>query len=239
VPFIFMNAANSLNDMRTLMHESGHAVHSFLTRELPLNSDRRFPSEVSELAAMSMELLTMDHWSVFFPDEADLRRAKINQLENVLKVLPWIAAIDKFQHWLYTHPEHSRDQRRSEWLSIYRNFSSECVDFSGLDHYLEYIWHKQLHVFEVPFYYIEYGMAQLGAIAIWQQYRRDPEQAVDNYIRALRLGYTRSIGEIYQAAGIAFDFSREYVHELGMFVQKELEALLDVRSGGVKGLNRK
>lgn len=226
VPFIFMNATNSLNDMRTLMHESGHAVHSFLTRDLPLNSDRRFPSEISELAAMSMELLTMDHWSIFFEDEAELRRAKINQLENVLKVLPWIAAIDKFQHWLYTHSAHSAAQRRRKWIEIYHQFHSDNVDHSGLEKYSEYLWHKQLHIFEVPFYYIEYGMAQLGAIAIWKQYRQNPELAVKRYKEALQLGYTRPIGEIYQTAGIQFDFSREYVHELGAFVKKELEALI-------------
>lgn len=226
IPFIFMNATSSLNDMRTLMHESGHAVHSFLTRQLPLNSDRRFPSELSELAAMSMELLTMDHWQVFFPDADSLRRAKINQLENVLKVLPWIAAVDKFQHWLYTHPGHTRDERRTAWLDIYRQFSSSWVDYNGLEHYSEYLWHKQLHLFEVPFYYIEYGMAQLGAIALWQQYRSNPKQAIDNYIRALQLGYSRPIGEIYQAAGIAFDFSREYVRQLGAFIKEELDLLL-------------
>ncbi len=226
VPFIFMNATHSLNDMRTLMHESGHAVHSFLTRDLPLNSDRRFPSEISELAAMSMELLTMDHWSIFFEDEAELRRAKINQLENVLKVLPWIAAIDKFQHWLYTHSSHCASERRQKWVEIYREFHSDNVDHSGLEKYSEYLWHKQLHIFEVPFYYIEYGMAQLGAIAIWKQYRQNPEQAVKRYKEALKLGYTRPIGDIYAAAGISFDFSREYVHELGAFVKKELEALI-------------
>ncbi len=226
VPYIFMNATGSLNDMRTMMHESGHAVHSFLTRDLPLSTDRRFPSEISELAAMSMELLTMDHWGLFFDQEADLRRAKINQLENVLKVLPWIASIDKFQHWLYTHPYHSREERKKAWMQIYQDFNTACVDYTDLEHYSEYLWHKQLHLFEVPFYYIEYGMAQLGAIAIWKQYRQDPQSAVNRYINALKLGYSRSISEVYETAGIAFNFSREYVSELGAFIKRELEALL-------------
>ncbi len=226
VPYIFMNATGSLNDMRTMMHESGHAVHSFLTRDLPLSTDRRFPSEISELAAMSMELLTMEHWGLFFDNEAELRRAKINQLENVLKVLPWIASIDKFQHWLYTHPHHSRQERRNAWMEIYQDFNSGEVNYHDLEHYSEYLWHKQLHLFEVPFYYIEYGMAQLGAIAIWKQYRQDPEGAVNRYIDALKLGYSRSISDVYEAAGIAFDFSREYVSELGAFIKNELEVLL-------------
>ncbi len=226
VPFIFMNATNSFQDMRTLMHESGHAIHSFLTRSLSLYSSRRFPSEVSELAAMTMELLTMDHWGIFFDNPSDLKRARINQLENVLKVLPWIASIDKFQHWLYTNPNHSREERREQWLEILKSFRSSAVDHEGLEHYSEYLWHKQLHLFEVPFYYIEYGMAQLGAIAIWKRYRQDPEKAVSDYMEALKIGYTRPIGEIYKAAGIAFDFSRDYVSKLGSFVKEELENLL-------------
>ncbi len=227
VPFIFMNATHALNDMRTFMHESGHAIHAFLTRDLPLNASRRFPSEVSELAAMSMELLSMDHWWIFFDNEDDLKRAKINQLENVLKVLPWIAAIDKFQHWLYTNPRHNRQERQERWLKTYKEFTSSEIDNSELESYAKYLWHKQLHIFEVPFYYIEYGMAQLGAIAIWKNYRENPEKAVKDYKKALELGYTKPIGEIYKTAGISFDFSQSYVAELGKFVQKELESLID------------
>ncbi|GJM32026.1 MAG: oligoendopeptidase F [Saprospiraceae bacterium] len=226
VPFIFMNATNSLNDMRTLMHESGHAIHAFLTRDYELISSKRVPSEVAELAAMTMELLTMDHWDVFFDNEADLKRAKISQLENVLKVLPWIATVDKFQHWLYTHPNHSPQQRKKVWMQIFKEFSSSVVEQDGLEHYSEYLWHKQLHIFEVPFYYIEYGMAQLGAIAIWKHYRENPELGIEQYINALKMGYTQPIGEIYKAAGIAFDFSREYVAQLGVFVKQELEQLI-------------
>jgi len=226
VPFIFMNATHSFSDMRTLMHESGHAIHSFLTRHYRLNTARRFPSEVAELAAMAMELLTMDHWDVFFEDPEDLQRAKITQLENILRVLPWIASIDQFQHWVYTHPHHSRSERKAEWLRILQRFSSDLVDQEGLEHYLEYLWHKQLHIFEVPFYYIEYGMAQLGAIAIWKRYREAPQATVADYIAALRLGYTRSIGEIYRTAGISFDFSRSQVCQLANFVKGELDYLL-------------
>jgi oligoendopeptidase F len=226
VPFIFMNATNSLSDMRTLMHEGGHAVHSFLTRQYKLKSSKRVPSEVAELAAMTMELLTMEHWDIFFPDEASLRRAKIAQLEYVLKVLPWIATIDKFQHWLYTHPHHSQEERKQNWIKIMQEFNSELIDHSELEQYLAHLWHKQLHIFEVPFYYIEYGMAQLGAIAIWKQYRENPRQAIRNYHQALSLGYTKNIKDIYAAAGIEFNFSREYVSQLGAFVKQELDALL-------------
>ncbi|MDX1666907.1 MAG: M3 family oligoendopeptidase, partial [Saprospiraceae bacterium] len=181
IPFIFMNATKSFGDMRTLLHESGHAVHSFLTRDYRINSAKRFPAEVSELAAMSMELLTMDHWDVFFNEPEDLNRARIQQLENVLRVLPWIAAVDKFQHWLYLNPGHSREERKKQWVEIYYQFTSSEVDRQSLEKYAEYLWHKQLHIFEVPFYYIEYGMAQLGAIAMWQQYRHSSKRAISNY----------------------------------------------------------
>jgi oligoendopeptidase F len=227
VPFIFMNASQSLGDMRTLLHEGGHAVHSYLTRHYKLASAKLVPSEVAELAAMSMELLTMEHWDIFFPNPEDLRRAKINQLENVLKILPWIATIDKFQHWLYTHPNHTREERKAKWIEIFVEFNSNTINIKGLRQYAEYIWHKQLHLFEVPFYYIEYGMAQLGAIAIWKHFKEEPEQALNQYIDALKLGYTRPIKNIYQTAGVSFDFSRTYVSELSQFVKDELHKLID------------
>ena len=146
IPFVFMNASNSLSDLRTLMHESGHAVHSYLTKEYPLKSSKRVPSEVAELAAMTMELLSMEHWGVFFKDDKELKRAHVYQLEYILKVLPWIATIDKFQHWLYKNPEHTRDQRKSNWKRIHREFSSAFVDHTDLDQYLDHLWHKQLHI---------------------------------------------------------------------------------------------
>lgn len=226
IPFIFMNATNSLSDMRTLMHEAGHAIHSRLTSQYKLKTAKRVPSEVAELAAMTMELLTMEHWDIFFPDPEELRRAKIVQLEYVLKVLPWIATIDKFQHWVYTHPAHSRAERKAAWMQIMKDFNSPTIDHEGLEEYQRHLWHKQLHIFEVPFYYIEYGMAQLGAIAIWKRFREQPEEAIEDYLSALKLGYTRNIREIYEAAGIAFDFSRAYVSELGAFVKQELGQLL-------------
>jgi oligoendopeptidase F len=226
VPFIFMNASNALGDMRTLLHESGHAVHSYLTRHYKLASAKRVPSEVAELAAMSMELLTMDYWDVFFDNERDLRRAKINQLENVLKILPWIATIDKFQHWIYTHPEQTAEKRKENWIRISEEFKSDVIDFSGIEMYQEHIWHKQLHIFEVPFYYIEYGMAQLGAIAIWKRYKENPQQALKDYTAALELGYTKPISEVYQTAGIAFDFSEDYVSDLVSFIKAELDQLI-------------
>ena len=226
IPFIFMNAANSINDLRTLMHESGHAVHAFLTKDLEIAATRQFPSEISELAAMTMELFTMEHWAEIFDHQEDLERAQLFQMEMVIKVLPWIATIDKFQHWLYTNPDHTRQERRAEWLSILQAFTPEVLDNTGLENYLANLWLKQIHIFEVPFYYIEYGFAQLGAIALWKKYHEAPEKATASYIRALKLGYTRSVTATYEAADIKFDFSKPYVAALGAFMLSKIEKLV-------------
>jgi len=226
LPFIFMNATASVGDLRTLMHESGHAIHAYLTCDLEIAATRQFPSEISELAAMTMELFTMEHWQTIFEREEDLQRARLLQMEMVIKVLPWIATIDKFQHWLYTHPGHSRAERREQWLAILQEFTPGVLENTGLEKYLSNLWLKQLHIFEVPFYYIEYGFAQLGAIALWQKYHQSPAEAIDQYIASLKLGYTRSVTEVYEAAGIQFDFSREYVSHLGQFIQQKITELL-------------
>jgi oligoendopeptidase F len=225
VPFIFMNATSSLRDVVTLLHEGGHAVHSFLTRDLPLNSAKHPPSEVAELASMSMELITLDHWDIFFPNQDDLVRAKRQHLEGVLETFPWVATIDKFQHWIYEHPNHTVKERHANWVRIFEQFNLHEVNWSGLEHLKPYIWQKQLHLYEVPFYYIEYAMAQLGAIAVWKRYKEEPAAALEGYKKALSLGYTATIGEIYAAAGIRFDFSSEYIQTLVDFVKDEMKKL--------------
>lgn len=222
VPFIFMNAAGTVNDVITMMHEGGHAVHSFLSHSLPLSSFKEYPMEIAELASMSMELFSMEHWDIFFSDKNELQRAQIEELERVISVLPWIATIDKYQHWLYTNPGHTNEQREAEWMKILAEFSTGVTDWTGFEEYRAYFWQKQLHLYEVPFYYIEYGIAQLGAIAMWRQYRENKEQALENYKAALALGYTKTLKELYATAGIRFDFSPAYVAELGSFVKERL-----------------
>ncbi len=225
VPFIFMNATSSLRDVVTMLHEGGHAVHSFLTRHLALGADKHPPSEVAELASMSMELISMDHWHVFFENPEDLRRAKKTHLESVLETFPWVATIDKFQHWLYEHPQHTETERHHRWTEIFDEFNQRTVDWRGLDGIKPYLWQKQLHLYEVPFYYIEYAMAQLGAIAVWRHYRQNPTEGLAAYKQALALGYTAPIGQIYAAAGIRFDFSTDYLRTLADFVRGEMAAL--------------
>ena len=218
-----MNAVGSHQDLITMVHEGGHAIHSFLSRDLELTEFKNVPSEVAELASMSMELISMDYWDEFYSDEEELKRAKKEQLYRVLETLPWVATIDKFQHWVYENPKHTIAERNSKWNSIMQEFGSNIVDWSDNKDDLTNLWQKQLHLFEVPFYYIEYGMAQLGAIAVWRNYKQNPTKAIDQYIAALKLGYTKTIGEIYQTAGIEFNFSQTYVKELVDFVKDELE----------------
>jgi oligoendopeptidase F len=224
-PFIFMNAASQMSDLTTMVHEGGHAIHSFLAHELELTGFKEYPTEMAEVASMSMELFTMDHWDVFFDNEEEMKRAKRHQLERVITIFPWIATIDKFQHWVYENPGHSIDERKENWLRILNEFATSAIDYSGLEAFRSYNWQRQLHLFEVPFYYIEYGIAQLGAIGMWKQYRDNPEKALENYMKGLSLGGTKTLPELYAAAGIDFDFSPEKISELMIFVKNELEKL--------------
>lgn len=225
VPFIFMNAAGTVNDLITMMHEGGHAVHSFLSHDLPLSAMKEYPMEIAELASMSMELFTLEYWQDFFVTKEECIRAQWEEMERVIDVLPWIATIDKFQHWLYTHPGHSVEEREKVWKEIHQEFSTGNVDWSDFPEYQNSFWQKQLHLFEVPFYYIEYGIAQLGAIAMWRQYKQNKEQALDNYMAALSAGYTKTLKELYEIAGIKFDFSPENIKELSGFVHNEMQQL--------------
>lgn len=222
VPFIFMNAAGTHRDLETMVHEAGHAVHSFLMRTLPYNFDQEISSEMAELASMSMELMTFDGLDAFYNKE-DKKRAIETHLEGTITVLPWIALIDKFQHWIYLHPNHTTEERENKWMELHQELSSDEIDWSLYEDFRRVFWHKQLHLFEVPFYYIEYGIAQLGAIAVWRNYKQHKHPAVENYKNALKLGYTKTIPEMYKTAGIEFNFTKEYVKELMEFLSKELD----------------
>src|SRR6476659_9201235 len=221
-PFIFMNAAGQMGDVTTIIHEGGHAVHSFLTHPLALTGFKEYPMEIAEVASMSMELFSMDHWDIFFNNREELKRAKEYQLERVITIFPWIAIIDKFQHWVYENPAHTKEQRAATWMDILNEFTSPEIDFSGLDEYRKYGWQRQLHLFEVPFYYIEYGIAQLGAIGLWMQFKKNKHTALNNYIQALSLGGTVTLPQLFQTAGLKFDFSSQYVSELMSFVHNEM-----------------
>lgn len=221
VPFIFMNAVGAQRDLVTMVHEAGHAVHSFLSRDLELTGYKNLPSEVAELASMSMELLTMNQWGEFY-SETDLKRAKKEQLETVLTILPWIAQIDEFQHWIYENPNHSLAERTEKWLSLGKEYGSNLTDWTGYEEIRAVAWQRQMHLFEVPFYYIEYGFAQLGAIGVWKNSLNNFPKAIADYKEALKLGYTKSIPEIYETAGVSFKFNQAYLKEIADFLQTEL-----------------
>lgn len=224
-PFIFMNAAGQMSDVTTMVHEGGHAVHSFLAHNLELSAFKEYPMEIAEVASMAMELFSMYHWDAFFDNADDLKRAREHQLERTITIFPWIAIIDKFQHWVYEHPTHTVAERTAKWMEILKEFSTNSIDYTGLDAYRAIGWQRQLHLFEVPFYYIEYGIAQLGAIGLWMQYRNDPKQALQNYINALSLGGTRTLPELYEAAGLRFDLSPAHIKTLMEFTAAEMDKL--------------
>ncbi len=221
-PFIFMNAAGQMHDVTTMVHEGGHAIHSFLAHPLELSSFKEYPMEIAEVASMAMELFSMDEWEIFFDNDADLQRAKEHQLERVITIFPWIAIIDKFQHWVYENPTHTNEQRTAKWNEILKEFQDNVIDYSGLENYRSNTWQRQLHLFEVPFYYIEYGIAQLGAIGMWMQYKQNPQQALDNYCNALALGGTKTLPKLFETAGLKFDFSPEKIKVLMEFVKDEM-----------------
>ncbi len=225
VPFIFANFAGTFHDLQTMVHEGGHAIHSFLTANLPIVEFKEFPSEVAELASMSMELLSMKYWHLFFGSEEETKEAQKKQLEGVLKVLPWIATVDKFQHTIYTSPDLTPAERKETWKKVYEEFEPQTLSWNGFEHYKTILWQKQLHIFEVPFYYIEYGFAQLGSVGVWKNFVADNEAGIEQYRKALSLGYTVPISKIYETAGTKFSFSDDFVNGLMNFVKQQLNNL--------------
>ena len=225
-PFIFMNAVGTHRDVITMIHEGGHAIHSFISNDLELSSFKNLPSEVAELASMSMELLSMKHWDEFYPNSTDQKRAQKEHLEDILGILPWIAQIDAFQHWVYENPFHSIEDRREAWRKLSIRFGTGLTDWSGFEEVVETTWQRQMHLFEVPFYYIEYGIAQLGALGIWKNSQLNYDKAIVDYKNALQLGYSKSIPKIYETAGIKFDFSLENMSSLADFVSEKLKEIV-------------
>jgi oligoendopeptidase F len=225
VPFIFMNSVGLHRDLVTMVHEGGHAIHSFLNRELTLTAFKNIPSEAAELASMSMELLSMKYWDAFYPNSDELFRAREEHLEDILKVLPWIAQIDAFQHWVYTNPTHSVEERSAQWLTLSKRFGTGLTDWTGFEDLQAHSWQRQLHLYEVPFYYIEYGIAQLGAIGVWKNSLENETKAIEQYKAGLSLGYTRSLPKIYEAAGVTFDLSPKRIGELMEFVDSYVKDL--------------
>lgn len=212
LPFIFMNAVGVQADVVTLLHEAGHAFHALAAREQRLGGYRGSPIEFCEVASMAMELMAAPHLEEFYAkDEAD--RARRQHLEGIIAFFPWMATVDAFQHWLYTHPGHSREERRAHWLSLMDRFGG-IEDYAGYEAICGYVWHRQLHIFIHAFYYVEYGIAQLGALQMWRHARTNPANAVDLYLRGLSLGGSKPLPDLFSAAGLKFDFGAETIQPL-------------------------
>ena len=222
-PFIFMNATGTHRDVVTMLHEAGHAFHYLASRDEPLVFLRGAPIEFCEVASMGMELLGGEHWDVFY-DGADAARARRKHLEGIVRFFPWMAIIDGFQHWLYTHPRHARDERTAAWVALLDRFEG-AEDWSGYEEARAAGWQRQLHLFGSPFYYVEYGIAQLGALQLWMKAKDDPRRALANYRAALALGGTRPLPDLFAAAGISFDFSEKTLRPLINAVREELASL--------------
>lgn len=212
VPFIFMNAAGLQGDLETMIHEAGHAFHSIYCGHLELIGERSYPIEFAEVASMSMELMTQNEWGEFYNDE-EANRARIGHLEGIIFLLPWIATIDSFQHWIYSNPGHTRDERKTIWNSIRDRFGSnmEWGDYQG---HRDTSWQQQGHLFGVPFYYVEYGIAQLGALQLWRTQRKDSVKALSDYSNAMALGNTKTLPELFSAADIELGFGEEHLGSL-------------------------
>jgi oligoendopeptidase F len=223
LPFIFMNAVGLQRDVETMLHEAGHAFHALATREEPLYAYRGSPIEFCEVASMSMELLGNEFLEEFY-SSADANRARRTHLEGIVGIFPWIATVDAFQHWIYTHPGHTRGERSAAWLALMDRFGGD-VDWSGFEEARANLWHRQLHIFLHPFYYIEYGIAQLGALQVWANSKRNKGEALASYQRALAMGNSRPLPELFAAAGCKFSFNRETVQPLVRLVKDELAKL--------------
>ncbi|WP_074608798.1 M3 family oligoendopeptidase [Bacillus cereus group sp. BfR-BA-01350] len=223
--FIFMNLNYTQDDIITFIHEMGHSIHNELIKPLEIRQYIEIPAETAELASMTMELFSLNYWDTFYTDKKDLKQAKINFFKDVISYLPVMLIVDQFQHWLYENPTHTSEERNEKYLQLQKHYQSNVIHIDGYENWIATSWLPVLHIFEVPFYYIEYAIAQLGALQMYKQYKEDPKQALENYKKALSLGSSQSIKEVYKAAGIRFDFSGETIKELMLFVEKELELL--------------
>lgn len=223
VPFIFMNAVGLQRDVETILHEAGHAFHALATRDEDLYAYRGAPIEFCEVASMSMELLGNEFLEEFY-SSADANRARRTHLEGIIGIFPWIATVDAFQHWIYTHPGHTRAARAVAWLELMDRFGGD-VDWSGYDQSRAYLWHRQLHIFLHPFYYIEYGIAQLGALQVWANSKRDKAKALHDYKSSLALGGSKPLPELFKAAGSPFEFSAKTIKPLVELTRSELAKL--------------
>lgn len=228
-PFIFMNAVGTEADVRTLLHEAGHAFHGFEAFHLPFYQQYAYPIEFAEVASMSMELLSGPYWSASeggYYSEEDTAHARRQHLENILLFWPYMAVVDAFQQWAYTHPEEALDTAQCDatWSSLIDRFIPG-VDWRGLEDAKATGWHRKLHIFQIPFYYVDYGLAQLGAVQVWRNALTDQAGAVARYREGLALGGTAALPDLFATAGASFGFDEGIVQQAVDLIQSTLDEL--------------
>lgn len=185
-PFIFMNAAGTQRDVETFVHEAGHAMHSFCMKGIPLAGFRDYPMEIAEVASMSMELLTSEYWNIFYPDPVACAAAQKKHIDESVETLPRVSVIDTYQYWLYKNPDHTIAERQQTFAELLKTYQPR-IDYTQYPDIATHRWQAQLHIFEVPFYYIEYGISQLAAFGIWKNYVADKQKTLTQYTQALAL----------------------------------------------------
>jgi len=223
MPFIFMNSAGTQQDVTTMMHEGGHAMHTFLCNDEPFVQYRETPMEMAETASMSMELMTSPYWDKFYNEE-DHIRARREHLEGIITFFPWCATVDAMQHWVYLNPDHTVQERDNHFVNLTKRFGS-YLNWDGYEQYQRNSWQRQGHIFGAPFYYIEYGIAQLGALQVYRNFVKDNESGLHGYIKGLKMGNSKPMPEVWENMGIKFDFSAETITNLMEFVKEELDKL--------------
>lgn len=228
-PFIFMNAVGLQRDVRTLLHEAGHAFHVFETADLPYYPMQWYPLEFAEVASMAMELLASPYWSEdyggYYPAD-DAARARIEHLENIIRFWPYMSVVDAFQHWVYENHALASDPANcdAKWTELWHRFM-QGVDWSGLEDEVATGWHNKQHIHRAPFYYIEYGVAQLGAVQVWNNALKDKSQAIQQYRQALSLGGGATLPDLYKAAGAQLAFDADTLSEAVNLIMSTLDNL--------------
>ncbi|MEI5906895.1 M3 family metallopeptidase [Bacillus spongiae] len=222
--FILLNLVNTKDDLAIFLHEMGHGIHHDLMKELPLNQYKTLPKETAELAAMSIELLTLENWTSLYHNDGEYNQVKRELFKQILEFIPMTIVIDQFQHWLYTNPSHTHEDRNNAFLRIVETYESSEVNWEGLEEWKKNQWMDVIHLFETPFYYIEYAIAQLGALQLYRNYKEDPHSTIQQFIEALSLGSSKPVKEIYSIAGIDFTLSEEMMKDLMAFVMEEIKS---------------
>lgn len=225
VPFIFHNNNNTANDLTVLIHEGGHAIHSLLCTDMEYSLWKYAPLEIAEVASKAMELMSMEYWGIFYPNPEDLKQSKKAKLQDIIHGLCSCAESETFQFWMYENPTHSAEERHDKFTEYWKQYRSALTDYSGYENILNSAFQGNMAVYTVPLYDAAYCFSDFGAIALWRNYKKDSGLALKQYKTALSLGNTRTVPELYKAAGIEFNSSPEYIRELMDFLKQQIAEL--------------